>query len=154
RPCYPSGRSSTIRRPPLRQFPITIEIRSMYTPAHFHEDRIDILHRLIGEHSLATLVTIGAEGLIANHIPLILDPEPAPFGTLRGHVSRANPQWRDSLPDVPALAIFQGPHAYISPSWYPTKQETGLVVPTYNYVVVHAHGPLLTYTDASRLEQH
>jgi transcriptional regulator len=126
----------------------------MYRPAHFREDRIDVLHDFIHEHSLSTLVTMTAEGLIANHIPLILDPEPAPFGTLRGHVARANPLWRDSLADVHALAIFHGPHAYITPSWYPTKQETGHVVPTYNYVVVHAHGPLLTYTDPSRLERH
>jgi transcriptional regulator len=126
----------------------------MYLPAHFREERVEVLHRLIQQHSLATLVTLGVDGLIANHLPLILDPEPAPLGILRGHVSKANAQWHDSLPDVPALAIFQGPAAYISPSWYATKQETGRVVPTYNYAVVHAHGPLLTYDDPSRLERH
>jgi len=126
----------------------------MYLPAHFREDRLEVLHDFIRRQSFATLVTLGPDGLIANHIPLVIHPEPAPFGTLRGHVSKANLQWRDSLPDVPALAIFQGPSAYISPSWYPTKNETGHVVPTYNYVVVHAHGPLATYTDPARLEQH
>lgn len=126
----------------------------MYLPAHFRQDRLDVLHRFIGQHSLATLVTLGPDGLMANHIPLVLDPEPGPFGTLRGHVAKANPQWRDSLPQVSALAIFEGPSAYISPSWYPSKQETGRVVPTYNYVVVHAHGRLSTYTDPARLEQH
>jgi transcriptional regulator len=126
----------------------------MYLPAHFREDRLDVVHRFIGRHSLATLVTLGTDGLMANHIPLILDPEPGPFGTLRGHVAKANPQWRDSLPHVSALAIFEGPSAYISPSWYPSKDETGRVVPTYNYVVVHAHGRLSTYTDPARLEQH
>jgi transcriptional regulator len=126
----------------------------VYLPAHFREDRLEVLHRFIKQQSFATLVTLGADGLIANHIPLVLHTDPAPLGTLRGHVSKANPQWRDSRPDVPALAIFHGPSAYISPSWYPTKRETGRVVPTYNYVVVHAHGPLATFTEPSLLEQH
>ena len=126
----------------------------MYLPAHFREDRVDVLHRFIEQHGFATLVTMGPDGLIANHIPMVLDPEPAPLGTLRGHVSKANPQWRDSLPGVSALAIFQGPSAYVTPSWYPSRQETGRVVPTYNYVVVHAHGPLRTFDDPALLEQH
>ena len=125
----------------------------MYNPPQFREDRADILHRLIREHSLATLVTAGDEGLIANHVPLILDPEPAPWGTLRGHLSRANSQWRNSRPEIHALAIFQGPSAYVTPSWYPSKQETGKVVPTYNYVVVHAHGPLKTFEDPALLQR-
>jgi len=126
----------------------------MYIPEHFREERVEILHQLIQQHSLATLVTLGTDGLMANHVPLILDPEPAPLGTLRGHLAKANGQWRDSRPDVSALAIFQGPTAYISPSWYATKQETGRVVPTYNYAVVHARGRLLTYDDPTRLERH
>ena len=123
----------------------------MYNPPHFQEERTDVLHQLIRQHSLAALVTMGPAGLIANHVPLILDPEPAPLGTLRGHLSRMNPQWRDSLPQVSALAIFQGPSAYITPSWYPSREETGKVVPTYNYVVVHAHGPLETFEDPQLL---
>ena len=123
----------------------------MYNPPHFREERTEVLHQLIRDHSLAALITLGPEGLIANHVPLILDPAPEPLGTLRGHLSRANPQWRDSLPHIPALAIFQGPSAYITPSWYPTAQETGQVVPTYNYVVVHAHGALQTYEDPQLL---
>ena len=123
----------------------------MYNPPHFQEQRTEVLHQLIRKHSLAALITLGPEGLIANHVPLILDPEPGPLGTLRGHLSRMNPQWRDSLPEVPALAIFQGPSAYITPSWYPSKEATGKVVPTYNYVVVHAHGPLQTYEDPQLL---
>lgn len=126
----------------------------MYIPPHFREERIDILHELIRQHSLAALVTLGPDGFLANHLPLIVDPEPAPLGTLRGHLSKANSQWRDSLPSVPALAIFQGPAAYITPSWYPSKLETGSVVPTYNYVVVHAHGPLATFEDPVLLERH
>ena len=123
----------------------------MYNPPHFQEERTDVLHRLIREHALATVVTMGPEGLIANHFPLILDPEPGPLGTLRGHVARMNPQWRESLPHVSALAIFQGPSAYITPSWYPSSKETGKAVPTYNYVVVHARGPLRTYEDPELL---
>ena len=123
----------------------------MYVPAHFEETRFEVLQQLIHEHSLAALVTLGPSGLDANHIPLELDPQPAPFGTLRGHVARGNPVWRDFSRDVEALAIFQGPQAYISPAWYPTKQETGKVVPTYNYVVVHAYGPVRIIEDRAWL---
>lgn len=125
----------------------------MYNPPHFREERTEVLHQLIREHSLAALITLGPEGLIANHVPLILDPEPGPLGTLRGHLSRVNSQWWDSLPNVPALAIFQGPSAYITPSWYPSTEATGRVAPTYDYVVVHAHGPLKTYEDPQLLER-
>jgi transcriptional regulator len=124
----------------------------MYNPVHFREERIKVLHQLIRDHSLAALVTLGPAGLIANHVPLILDPEPAPLGTLRGHVSRANPQWSDSLPGTQALAIFQGPSAYVTPSWYASKEETGKVVPTFNYIAVHVYGPLQTFDDPARLE--
>jgi transcriptional regulator len=123
----------------------------MYNPPHFQEERTDVLQQLIREHTLAAVVTMGPEGLIANHVPLILDAEAGALGTLRGHVSRMNPQWRDSLPHIAALAIFQGPSAYITPSWYPSKEQTGRVVPTYNYVVVHAHGSLKTYEDPELL---
>ena len=119
----------------------------MYVPAHFEETRPEVLHQLISEHGLAALVTLGSNGLNANHIPLELDPAPAPLGTLRGHVARGNPVWRDFSGDVEALAVFQGPQAYISPSWYQTKRETGKVVPTYNYVVVHAYGPMRVIED-------
>lgn len=124
----------------------------MYNPVHFREDRIEVLHQLIREHSLATLVTLGKDGLLATHLPLVLAPDPAPFGTLLGHVARGNDQWSATLPDSEALVIFQGPSGYITPSWYATKNETGKVVPTYNYVVVHARGPLVTFDDPERLE--
>jgi transcriptional regulator len=123
----------------------------MYVPAHFEETRPEVLGRLIHDHPLAALVTLGRDGLSANHIPLELDPEPAPLGTLRGHVARANPVWRDFSRDVEVLAIFQGPQAYISPAWYETKKETGKVVPTYNYIVVHAYGPLRIVEDRAWL---
>ena len=112
----------------------------MYVPADFDEQRIEALHRLIQERPLGTLVTLTGDGLNANHIPFEIDAEPAPFGALRGHVARANPVWRDFSSVVEALVIFHGAQTYISPSWYPTKQATGEVVPTYNYLVVHGYG--------------
>jgi len=123
----------------------------MYMPAHFEETRVKVIHQLIREHPLAVLVTLGEDGLNANHIPLEINPEPAPFGTLRGHVARANPVWRDFARDVEALTVFQGPQAYISPAWYQTKKETGKVVPTFNYIVVHAYGSLCIIEDEAWL---
>ena len=114
----------------------------MYLPAHFNEQRAELLRELIREQPLGTLVTLGAEGLNANHVPFEFDAEPAPLGTLRCHVAWSNPVWRDFLPAVEALVIFQGPKAYVSPSFYPSKQVTGEVVPTYNYVIVHGYGAM------------
>jgi len=112
----------------------------MYLPSHFEETRVDVLHDLMRQHPLASLVTLGTQGLNANHLPFEVDAAPAPYGTLRGHVARANPVWRDYSRDIEALVIFHGPEVYISPSWYETKKQTGEVVPTYNYAVVHAYG--------------
>jgi transcriptional regulator len=123
----------------------------MYLPTHFHETRVEVLHQLIREHPLGALVTLAPTGLDANHIPLEIDPEPSPFGTLRGHIARANPLWRELSREVDALVIFQGPGGYISPGWYPTKGETGKVVPTWNYAVVHAHGPVRVVDDRAWL---
>jgi transcriptional regulator len=123
----------------------------MYLPEHFREDRPEVLRELMEKFPLAALVTLGSEGLVASHLPLLYDPEPVPWGTLRGHLSRANGQWRDYRPEVEALAIFQGPQAYISPNWYPTKREDGRVVPTWNYAVVHAYGTLSVYSEPERL---
>lgn len=123
----------------------------MYLPKHFEETRVDVFHGLVRAHPLGALVTLGAGGLEANHIPFEIDPDPAPFGTLRGHVARANPVWRELSRGGEALAIFQGPSTYVSPSWYPSKQEGGKVVPTWNYAVVHAYGPLRAVDDAAWL---
>lgn len=123
----------------------------MYLPNHFNESRVDVMHALIREHPLATLVTLASDGLNANHIPMEIDADAAPMGTLRGHVARANPMWSDFNADVDALVIFQGPSTYVTPTWYPTKRETGKVVPTYNYAVVHAYGPLRVVEDAAWL---
>ena len=123
----------------------------MYQSSHFEEKRPEILRELMRAHPLGTLVTMGADGLNANHIPMVYNPQPAPFGTLRCHVARANPLSREFSKEFEALVVFQGPSIYISPSLYATKQETGKVVPTYNYAVVHAYGPLRVIDDAAWL---
>jgi transcriptional regulator len=123
----------------------------VYLPKVFQEDRLDVMQEVIRGAGLATVVTLTDEGLIASHVPLVLDPEPAPYGTLIGHVARPNPQGTRSLPEVQALAIFQGPNAYVTPNWYPTKHETGKAVPTWNYVAVHAYGPIRFFDDPDRL---
>jgi len=124
----------------------------MYLPTHFEESRIGVLQALMREHPFATLVTKtkGGEGLTANHLPLHLEPEAGPFGVLQGHVARANPVWQQ-MSGSEILVIFHGPQAYVTPSWYETKREHGKAVPTWNYVVVHAHGRLRAIDDADWL---
>jgi transcriptional regulator len=122
----------------------------MYLPTHFEEKRVEVLHGLVRSHPLGLLVTHGASGLQANSIPFLIDPDPAPFGTLRGHVARANPVWREGGGSE-ALVVFQGPQAYVSPGWYPAKAEHGKVVPTWNYVMVQARGTLRVLDDAAWL---
>lgn len=119
----------------------------MYVPAHFEENRIEVLHALINEHPLAAMVTLNSSTLTANHIPMELDREQGEYGLLRGHVARGNPVWRDYSEEHGALAVFQGPQRYITPNWYQTKGENGKVVPTWNYAVVHASGPLRIIED-------
>jgi transcriptional regulator len=121
----------------------------VYIPPLFKEDRIDVLHDAIRRTGLATLVTLSQDGLIASHVPMLLDTEPAPYGTLIGHLARPNPQARGAVGE--ALAIFQGPEAYITPSWYATKRATGKVVPTWNYVAIHAYGTVEFFDDRERL---
>jgi len=123
----------------------------MYIPRQFDEPRVDVIHALIRAQPLATLVTLAAGGLNANHVPLHLAESPAPYGTLQGHVARANPILSDLNRNIESLAVFHGPNAYITPSWYATKQETGKVVPTWNYAVVHAYGFLRIVDDAAWL---
>ena len=102
----------------------------MYLPKDFREERVPALHEAIRQIALATLVTLGPDGVEASHVPMLIDPEPAPFGTLRGHLARANPQWRRLAAGTQSLAIFLGPETYITPSWYATKRASGKVVPT------------------------
>lgn len=112
----------------------------MYQPAHFREDRIEIQHALIRAHSLGLLITAGPGGLQANHIPFLIDPDGSEHGILRAHLARPNPQCQELAAVAECLVVFQGPQHYISPSLYPTKHETGKVVPTWNYITVHAWG--------------
>jgi transcriptional regulator len=125
----------------------------MYIPRANQEDRIPVLHKLIGDQPFASLVTMGSSGLFASHIPMVLEHN-GRLGQLRGHISRANTQWRDYIPSVEALAIFSGPQHYITPNWYTEKQETGKVVPTWNYVVIHAYGYLKIIEDSEWLMAH
>lgn len=119
----------------------------MYQPAAFAEERVDVMHALLRAHPFATLVTCADGAPEANHLPLLIDPQPAPCGTLRGHVARGNPLWQQDHAGREALVIFQGPQVYVTPSWYAAKRETGKVVPTWNYAVVHARGPLIIHDD-------
>jgi transcriptional regulator len=122
----------------------------MYLPTHFEETRPDVLHTLIRSQPLGLLITLNDAGLQANPVPFVLDVDPAGGpGILRAHVARANPVWRESRGDVEALVVFQGPQAYVSPSWYPSKAEHGKVVPTWNYVTVQARGTLRAIDDAA-----
>jgi len=125
----------------------------LYVPSQFRENRVPILHETIRRVALGALVTYGSEGIEASHVPMLVDPDPAPYGTLVGHVARANPQWRRTMSEVLALAMFVGPETYITPAWYATKRATGKVVPTWNYVAVHAYGALTWFEDAERLRK-
>lgn len=123
----------------------------MYIPSAFNEDDLTTLHRQIESTRLGILVTNGPRGLLANHIPLLLSPEQGPYGTLYGHLAKANPQWQELATGTEALLIFPGPDAYVSPSFYPSKAEHGQAVPTWNYLAIHAYGTAEVFHDAHRL---
>lgn len=123
----------------------------MYVPAHFEENRPEVLQALIADQPLGALVTVSPQGLDANHVPFELDAARGPHGTLRAHVARANPVWQEAAAAPDALVIFQGPAAYVSPTWYPSKHATHRQVPTYNYMVVHAHGRIVVHDDETFL---
>jgi len=122
----------------------------MYVPPAFREDDPAALHATIEQARLAHLVTATAEGLVATPLPMFLVADEGPHGTLYGHVARANPQWSSEVVGE-AMALFLGPHAYITPNWYAAKQETHKVVPTWNYIAVHAFGPVEFFDDPARL---
>jgi len=119
----------------------------MYLPADFTEARTDQLHALIAQHPFGTLITHGASGLDANHIPFDLATNEGEFGVLHAHVARNNPLWQDLANGAEVLVVFHAGDAYISPTWYPSKHETHRQVPTWNYVVVHAHGRITIRDD-------
>lgn len=122
----------------------------MYTPPAFRDDNKDRLRAMMRATRLANFVTATSEGLLATPLPLFLDESEGQHGVIYGHLARANPQWRVQ-PLGDGLAIFMGPDAYVTPAWYATKQETGKVVPTWNYVAVHAYGPIEFFDDPQRL---
>ncbi len=123
----------------------------MYVPPWFSETRSERLHALLSAHPLGTLVTHGSEGLDANHIPFEFEPGFGTGGRLIGHVARASPLWSEAGENGSGhrqvLVVFQGPEAYVSPNWYPSKHETHRQVPTWNYQVVHVHGELVFHDD-------
>ncbi len=123
----------------------------MYLPPAFREDRLEVQHGLIRKHPLGLLVTVGWDGPMASPLPFLLDSKASKLGTLKAHLARANTQWKDSRLDLNALVIFQGPEVYITPSWYVTKQDTGKVVPTWNYATVQARGTMKVIDDATWL---
>ncbi len=123
----------------------------MHKPQAFQENEIAALHADIEKIAFGTLVTLTGKEIIASHVPMILERRSGSKGVLRGHIAKANGQWRGSDPDSPALAIFNGPGAYISPAWYPSKAEHGKVVPTWNYVAVQAHGSINWTDDPAQL---
>ncbi len=125
----------------------------MYTPPHNRETRAAKLHEAIAGIRLGTLITVGRDGPIASHVPMFVDPDRSPSGTVFGHIARANGQWEQSDPKFLALAAFVGPHAYITPSWYETKKLTGKVVPTWQYLAVQARGPISFFDDRDRLHE-
>jgi transcriptional regulator len=122
----------------------------MYVPPAFNDEDFESIRATIHAARLGNLVTATADGPVATPLPLFLDEKEGEHGVLYGHIARANPQWR--LPPIgEGLAIFMGPEAYVTPSWYATKRETGKVVPTWNYVAVHAYGPVEFFQESERL---
>jgi transcriptional regulator len=123
----------------------------MYNPSSFAINDLQDLQQHILATRLAVLVTHGEQGLQASHIPLLLDTEQGPNGTLYGHLAKANPQWKELQNGAEAMVIFAGADAYVSPGFYPAKAEHGKVVPTWNYVAVHAYGTAEVFSDPDRL---
>lgn len=123
----------------------------MYLPKAFESVENSALYQLIDQYSLGTLVTQDQDGLCANHIPFLLDVKDPSQAVLRGHVAKGNPIWKQQQGTSDALVIFQGQQGYISPSFYPSKKETGKVVPTFNYEVVHAYGQVQFFHEPERL---
>ncbi len=127
----------------------------MYTPAHFKIEDAAEVHALMRAHPFAILVTQGADGLTATHLPTVLKvDEASPLGRIECHLARPNPQWKTFAAGTEALMIFQGAEAYIRPGWYPSKAEHGKAVPTWNYAAVHAYGPLRVMNDKAWLLAH
>ena len=126
----------------------------MYIPEAFQQSDVGAMRELMSAHPLATLINHSSNGLNANHLPLYLLDAPAPLGTLQGHVSRANPLVAELEEKGEVLAVFHGPDAYVTPSWYPAKRDTGKAVPTWNYAAVHAYGTVRLIEEGAWLRDH
>lgn len=126
----------------------------MYQPPMFNEERIDVMQMMMKNHPFASLVSMQAGKINADHLPLVVHPELAEKGVLRGHISRANPMSKQLDTSIEVLVMFNGPHHYITPSWYPSKAEHQKVVPTWNYIVVHARGKIKFITDTDWMLAH
>ena len=126
----------------------------MHIPRQFVQSDIAVMHALIRTYPLGTLITRASDGVSVNHLPMHLSADTRPFGLLSGHVPRVNPVWRQAAEALDATVVFQGPQAYITPSWYASKKQHGKVVPTWNYTAVHAHGRLRFINDARWLRMH
>ena len=124
---------------------------TLYNPRWFKQERVDVLQDEVDRVSFGTIITVTTSGIMASHVPMLIDRSRGDLGTLFGHVARGNSQWRESSPEGHGLAVFLGPDAYISPSWYKTKEETSKVVPTWNYVAIHVRGPVTFFEEAERL---
>ena len=125
----------------------------MYEPPLHRNENLPELHALIRARVFGLLISNGAEGLVANSVPFVLDTAASRLGVLKVHLARANPQWRDLQEQPDALIVFQGHDHYITPSWYATKRETGKVVPTWNYTMVQAKGRAKVMDDAWLAQQ-
>ncbi len=123
----------------------------LYNPRWFKEERVDVLQAEVDRISFGTIITSAKSGIMASHVPMLIDKSRGNLGTLFGHVARSNSQWRDSSPGCQGLAVFLGPDAYISPSWYDIKNEAGKVVPTWNYVSIHVSGPVTFFEDTEKI---
>src|ERR1700691_5480943 len=128
--------------------------QSMYVPQLHQETDLAVLHALMRSHPLGTWATQADGEIIVNHVPFLVDPSRGPYGTLMCHMARAKSLWQLFSKTIPSVIVFQGPNTYISPSWYPSKQAHGKVVPTWNYAVVHAHGIPVVFQDQTWLLDH
>lgn len=127
----------------------------MYVPEHFKKEDLPMLHRYMRDYGFGLLIVADEDGIEANHVPFHLSCKGSgSLGLLQCHVARKNPVWQRLMHGGRVLTVFQGPDAYVSPSWYPTKAETGRVVPTWNYLAVHAQGSARAIEDPAWLRQH
>jgi len=126
----------------------------MYLPEAFREERVEVLHEMMRTLGAATLISHGSSGLIASQLPIVLDDEPRPWGRISCHLARANSHLDWLRSGGEHMLVFQGPQGYVSPSWYPSKQETEKVVPTWNYVAVHAYGVPLLFEGPAEVRSH